>query len=168
MPIRDKFANILTMAVTLSAADTLTFAEISTGLGMQPGRKVAMAMIIDQINYYVGDHALMTTNADNMVMGITTSNLVPDLTNASDRRILDSIEHMRVDFGTAAGGQLFTKPIPHQFFPPLIHAERTIFLGMNSNGLASVVTGRVRIYYRLVELEAAELIELTEVFRLVG
>lgn len=166
----DKYANIATISVQQSAADTITFQELRTNLGVMSGRLGAQAMLIDQINYYysVTAPALMTTAADLIQGAVTISNVPPSLGDAADRRILDMNQLQRVDWGVAASGQMLEMPRIHQFFPPLILAERSIYLGVNSSGLASAITLNVRIYYRTVEISNTELIELLEVFRLVG
>ena len=166
----DRYANIATINVVMSAANTLTFSELSTQLGIQADRKSAIAMLIDQIDYFpsLSDFALMTTAADNLQYGLTISNGVTNLASATDRRIMHSMFVHRVDLGTAGSGQLHLSPYTHQFFPPLILAERTLYLGMSSNGLGAVGSVTCRIYYRTTKLTESELLEITEVFRLVS
>jgi len=166
----DKFANIATIEVVSSGANVLTFQEMRTQVGIQPDRKSANAVIIDEIDYFVNIAALneFTANGDIAKIAITISNAVSDLEDITDRRILHSALLARTDFGTAAGGQFTIMPIVFQFFPPLITAERSLFLAVHTAGLASAMTLRARIYHRVVEIKQAEFIELAEVFRLVG
>lgn len=166
----DKFANIATIQVTLSAANVLTFAEMRTQVGIEPDRKTAIAMIIDEIDYMPGpsSFAEMTATGDELDFGLTISNAVTDLIDISDRRVLHSGYVTRLDLGTAAAGAIIKLPIVHQFFPPLITAERSLFLGFDTIGLASVQALRVRIYHRIVKISQGEFLELAEVFRLVG
>lgn len=165
----DKFANIATIEVTASAANTLTFQALQTGLGIRANRKSADAMIVDQIDYFPAGNSIaeMTTTSDQIAFALTISNAVGNLEDITDRRTLHSGSVRRLDFGTAAGGQLVRLPFRHQFFPPLITAEATIYLGTLSSGLASANVLRCRIYYRVVELSQGEFLELAEVFRLV-
>lgn len=166
----DKYANIATIEVTASSANTLTYQELRTQLGIQPNRRTLMAMIIDEINYYPGEAAIaeMTTTGDSIQMALTISNNPTDLMNVTDRRILHVSLMARMDFGVAAGGVMIELPNKHQFFPPLIMAEKSLYLAINTSGLASAAILRCRIYYRLVEISETEMLELVEVFRLVG
>lgn len=166
---RDRFANLASIEVTLSAANALTFQELRTNVGIDADRNKATAMIIDEIDYQflAADIAQMTTTGDSLNAGITISNSA-SLLDVTDTRVLNTVSLMRLDLGTAAGGVLFESPIVRQFFPPLIVGERSIFLGAISVGLAAAAVVRCRIYYRVEALTQGEFIELAEVFRLVG
>ena len=169
-PLRDRYANIATFDVTETAAGTLTFAELRTSAGIDASRKTATALLVDEIDYFIGvaAYADMTSNGDDILMAITISSSVTDLQDMADSRILHSNIVTRVDFGTAGSAQLVKAPLVSQFFPPLITAERSLFLGVVSAGLASAVNVRARVYYRTVQLTDGEFLELAEVFRLVG
>lgn len=166
----DKFANIATVEVTMSGANVLSFAELRTQVGINPDRKSAAALIIDEIDYLPGTASIgeMTTAADEILMAITISNAVTDIKDITDRRILHAGDLLRKDNGTAASAELVKLPLVHQFFPPLITAERSLYLGMDSVGLASAGILRCRIYHRVVQITQGEFLELAEVFRLVG
>lgn len=166
----DKFANIATIDLTMTAANTLSFQELRTQAGIEPNRKSAIAMIIDEIDYYPSRAMLqeITSGADFIALALTLSNAVSDLEDFADRRILHSAGINRLDSGTATSSKYFRLPWVYQFFPPLITADRSLFLGAISSGLASAGRIRMRIYHRVVEVTQAEFIELAEVFRLVG
>ena len=166
----DKYANIATITVTESSADTLTFAELRTNVGIEPDRKSASAIIIDEIDYFVSRTTLLALNADGdgLRFAITLSNAVTDLEDFSDRRILHSGVLVRLDGGTAGNFVLQQTPLIYQFFPPLVTAERSLFLGVQGQATAVTNVLRCRIYHRVVEITQAEFIELAEVFRLVG
>ena len=166
----DRFANIATILVTASGANTLTFQELRTQVGIESDRKSAQAMIVDEIDYMPNPGALneMTVAADRIDFALTISNAVTDLNDITDRRILHSGYFLRTDFGTAAAAALQKMPFVFQFFPPLITAERSLFLAVNSVGLASAAQMRARIYHRIVRVSQSEFLELAEVFRLVG
>ncbi len=169
-PLRDRFANIMTFAATESAAGVVTFAEVVTNVGIDSSRRTGVAILIDEIDYYVGLATLgeMTANGDDVLAALTISNNVPALEAISDRRILDAMTMTRQDYGTAAGAGVIIRPIVKQFFPPLIMAERSIYLGVQGSGLASPATCAARVYYRTVQITAEEFVEIAEVFRLVS
>ena len=169
-PLRDRFANIMTFVATESATGVVTFAEVVTNVGIDSSRKTGVAILIDEIDYYVGlaTLELMTTAGDDVLAAVTISNNVPALEAISDRRILDAMTLTRQDYGTAASAALIQRPFIKQFFPPLIMAERSIYLGVQGSGLASPATVSARIYYRTIQITAEEFVEIAEVFRLVS
>jgi hypothetical protein len=169
MPL-DKYANIATIDLTMSGANALTFQALQTNLGIEPDRTSANAMIIDEIDYFVKpvQFGQMTTASDVLLMGITISNTLGALDSFSDRRIMHTMQFSRQDFGTAASAQFVKQPFVFQFFPPLVTAERVLYLGMDTTGLGVASECSVRIYYRIVKISQADFIELAEVFRLVG
>jgi len=168
--IRDRFANVASIQTLQTGANVITFAPLATNMGFLGRRDQALAMAIDEIQYspLSGNFPLMTAANDNIIMGITISDQVTDLEDLTDRRVIDFALLQRMDFGTAASGQIIESPLRKQFFPPMITAERTLYLGVDSSGLASAITCRARILYRVETLTGAELVELSEVFRLTG
>lgn len=168
--IRDRFANVASIEVTQAAADTEAFAALATNMGFLGRRDQALAMVIDEIQWQPSDVAFTSLNAegDRMMLALTVSNTLTDLEDMTDRRIIAQMTLGRHDFGTAAGAQSWITPIVKQFFPPLITAERTLYLGIDSISYGVALTGRCRILYRVETLTSAELIELAETFRLTG
>lgn len=166
----DRYANIATMQVPMTAANTLTFADLETGMGIRAGRQAADAMLIDEIDYFIPKGAIedMTTAGDSINLALCVSDGVTSLADFTDRRILNFIQLSRADFGTAGNARISIMPVVRQFFPPLVVGERKIFLGADSGGLASAFTPSARIYYRTVELTQGELLEISEIFRLVS
>ncbi len=166
----DRYANIATISVTMSALNTLTWQELRTNVGVAAGRGKAIAMLIDQIDYFLSAAMIaeMTTAADRIDFGVSISNAVDDLNSFTDRRIVHSGYYLRTDQGAAAAAEFALQPFSFQFFPAIPLAERSLYLGAGSVGLASAGLINARIYYRIAELTDSELLELVEVFRLVG
>jgi len=166
--IRDRFANVASLATTQSAANVLTFSSLATNMGFLGRRDQALAMAIDEIQYFVTRVMAneMDADADSVSAAITSSDQVTNLEDVTDRRIIDAMSVGRIDAGTAANAIFLEFPSRKQFFPPLITAERTLFLAVNSVGLASAGLVRARILYRVETLTGAELVELSEAFLL--
>jgi len=99
---------------------------------------------------------------------LTISSSVTDLRDMGDRNILDMGELTRIDFGTAAGATILKMPIRHQWFPPLITAERRLFLAVQGVSMAAAAQVRARMFYRTERITEGEFLEIAEVFRLVG
>ncbi len=161
----DRYTNLASVTVTMSAANTMTFVELLTGISIGQG----MGMIIDQIDYFPYSTTLtqMTANSDQITMGWTTSNELTALA-LNDRRVLHMSEFSRHDFGTAASAQFIQMPGEHQFFPPLIIAAPRLYFGVNTAGFASAAVVASRLYFRYIELTSQEYLELAETFILVG
>ena len=162
----DRYANIMSGAVQMSAANTITFLAINTGVGLQSKQ----GMLIDQIDYYPTGAAIaeMTTAVDNLQFALTVSNGVTNLFDFTDRRVVHSSILLRADFGTAAAAELVKLPIVNQFFPPLIVAEPTLYFAADTVGLASAALIRFRVYFRFIDLTDRNILEIAQSFVLVG
>jgi len=168
--VRDRFANIAAIETIQSAANILTFSSLATNMGFLGQRDHALAMVIDEIQFAPATATinLMTAGDDEILMAICTSNQVTNLQDLTDNRIIDFSSLKVADVGTPTSRFFLETPFRKQFFPPLITAERTLYLGIDSTGLGGAGTVRARILYRVETLTGAELLELSEVFRLTG
>lgn len=161
----DRFANMASAKVVQSAANTLTFTELITGISLGTG----VGMLIDQIDmiYTKETIALMTSDTDHVEAAWTVSD-APTVLGVNDRRIIDYQQISRHDLGTAGTGILLKQPNIRQFFPPIIVAAPRIYLAMQSAGLASAGTLLSRMYFRYIDLTDKEYLEIAETFILVG
>jgi len=166
--IRDRFANIASLRVVQSAANTLTFASLATNMGFIGRRDQALAMVIDEIQWHIDDVTMdgLVAAADRVMLALCVSNSLTDITDYTDRRILALYEIGCTLAGTAGNAFIHEQPAVKQFFPPLITAERTLFLAVDGNSIPATVTAQCRILFRVETLTAGELVELAEVFRL--
>jgi len=166
--VRDRFANFASIEVVQTSANSLTFASLATNMGFLGRRDQALAMVIDEIQYSPGrtGAALMTAANDHITLALTTSDQITDLEDLTDNRLLDFHEIFMQVIGTPTAIAFIEFPFRKQFFPPIITAERTLFVAIRTAGLASAVTSRIRILFRVETLTGAELVELSEVFRL--
>lgn len=167
--IRDRFANVASIQTVQNGANILSFGSLATNMGFLGRRDQALAMIIDEIQYNptVAGIQLMTVAGDQLALAITDSDQVTNITDLTDRRVLDFHEVSRLA-SSAVGFEQVHLPWRKQFFPPLITAARSLFLAIDSVGLASSVTVSAKILFRVETLTGAELVELSEVFRLTG
>lgn len=164
---QDKYANVARQAVTLSAANTETFAELITGISLGMG----IGMLIDQIDYYINQSHIekLLAAGDSLTMGWTTSSATGALgIDKSTTLHLMSISTGLI-IGTPASGSVTHKqPEIFQFFPPIIIATPRLFLGGVSASLASAIGFNSRIYFRYIDLSTREYLELAEAFVLIG
>lgn len=161
----DRFANVYSVEVTQSGANALTFAELNFGIGLRD----KLAIALDQLFFMnlVASLLLMTTAGDEISIGLTNSDAVTNLNDYGDRRNIYTKNLQRIDFGTAASAQFIESPMVAEFAPPVIMLPTRAFIGIDSVGLASAITQRVRIHYRTVPLTTEQqLTEVLEAFQL--
>ncbi len=161
----DRFANVFTAEVTNSAANALTFTEMNFGITLRD----RVAIVIDTLYFYVSAVTLqqMTTLSDSITCALSVSDQVTDLNDLADRRILAMKSLTRVDFGTAAGGQLIENPMDISFAPPLIALPNRMFFGVDTVGLASASVTQLRMHFRTVSItQDQQLVEVLEAFQL--
>ena len=167
--ISDRFANIASGTVIESAINTLTFQELQFGTSIGQRRGI----IIDQIDYFVQPPTIAgnwVAAADFTIMAWCTRNDIPTLVdNFNDGRVLHMM-HLGIQVYTAVGVNYFQNPYVHQFFPPLIVAPRagSLFLAVQSVSQIAVVGVQSRIYFRFIDLDKEDYLELAEAFDLVG
>lgn len=161
---QDRFANIAAGDVTLTAADALTFDEVLTGISLGVG----VGMLVDEIDYMPTVAALneLVAGGDAIHMGWATSNSVTNLEDIADRRILHAMILKTVIVGAVVSLWTHKTPFVHQFFPPIIVAAPRLFFGADQEGGASARQFRSRLYYRFIELNAQEYLEIAETFQL--
>lgn len=161
MAADDRFANIFTAEVTMTAAQALTFVEMNLGINLRD----RIALVIDQLFIYFSSAALaeMTTTGDSMTFALTISDSVTSIADLGDRRILFSQFMIRQDWGTAASAQIVMNPILVEFTPPLIVLPTRLFFGLDSTGLASAAAATLRMHYRTVNVTSdRQIIEVLE------
>ena len=161
----DRFANVFTAEVVQSATNVLTFGEMVFGITLRD----RVAVVIDELYFYLSAAglALMTAVSDSISMGITVSDQVSDITDLADRRILYTQILIRADFGTAAAAQFIRMPLKESFSPPVLALPNRFYFGVDSAGLASVLTARLRMHFRTEKItQDQQLIEVLETFQL--
>jgi len=162
----DKFPNLLSGRVTLSAADTITFLELQTGaaLGLNLG------LLIDRIDYFptIATINLIVDDADLLVMGIATANSHTDSSILTDARILTVKRLLGQAAGTPANLLIHEQPLVERYDPPLIVAAPKLFLFGASSSLGAAAVFDARIYFRYIKLTTQEYLELAEANLLLG
>lgn len=160
MMAEDRYANRAGIAVTESAAGTITFQELITGVGFNTKK----GMLIDQLDYTLPQAtlALLVGDQDLIRFAIVTSVGVGNLEDPTDLRILHAGQISIQLFGTAGNMNMTRMPLQHQFFPSLIHAHIRIYLAVQSGSLASAATVRARMLWRFVDLSDREVAELVQ------
>jgi len=169
MAEESRFAKIARVGVVQATANQPSFNEFQTGVGLQVGasRGKGMAMLIDEIDYYVPVlEGEMVADLDTIMFGITTSDQVAGLDDFDDQRILHTAS-IGMLF-TTSGQSIIRQPMVYQFFPALIWAEQSLFAAIDGISQPSVAEVNIRIYYRLVELDQQLIFEVAQSFRIIS
>lgn len=170
---KDKFANVATITVTESAANTLTWQKLETGFSLTE----KVAWVISRIEWYVtGDLSTLFNAAnDRLFLALTVYNGLTTLASAAafrDPTILDMYVLSREDFGAAASGIMFERPFIKDFsnLPGggLIVPPAPLYMGAQGVSLASASTNMAKIFYNTLNLKTEDYWELVEARRVIS
>lgn len=158
----DKFSNKLYASVTMSAANTLTFAEIETGIEAFSKQ----AWIIHKLDYFFSNAIgnLLLASDDYIEIALTSNNQMTAL-NLNNAGVVDKFQvngtHTTYespftrDFTTLPGGGLIIAPRP-------------LYLAMNSASIASAGSAQVRGYFTVIpEMSPDEYLDLVDYYRII-
>lgn len=165
----DLFANQAVITCTESAANTLTFKKLETGISLFE----KLAWIIHRIDYYISNRLAAEFNGDgdSLAFALTTTDQLTSLA-LSNAAVLDWMEWMRADYGTAAAMVPAVSPITKDFASlpggGLIVPPNPLYLGVKGTGLVAADTVTVKFYYTNRALSPDEYWELVESRRIIS
>lgn len=155
----DTFANQACITVTESAANTLTFQKLETGISIG----ARQAWIIHRLEYFFDSLSTLNGTTDVLQMGISQSNSWTAV-SAAEPSILDICWFERLDFGTAATGLISFKPLIKDFgaLPGggLLIVPNPLYAFAKGTGCAALTSSKVRVYYTQIDVKDAEFYEL--------
>lgn len=164
----DQFANFFVISVTESAANTLTFKKLETGISLFE----KVAWILHRVEYLVPDDATyFNGTGDNLSFGLSTTDQLTTaaITNAA---IVDWNQIKRTDWGTAASMWLDRQPYVRDFMDlpggGLILPPNPVYAWLKGSGLASAADLTVRGYYTNLQLTPDQYWELVESRRVIS
>jgi len=168
MPVAEKFSNMAYITVTETAANTLTFSKLETGIAPFEKRGWILARLEYFISVSSGDFA---ADADACRYGLSASNSISDV-GIGENAVIDYNLLKRVDFGAAATGLLIEKPQVKDLSTipggGILIAPNPIYIFAYGSNAPNAFTVSCRIYYVSVDLKADEFWELVEMRRMVG
>lgn len=157
---RDQFSNVAYGLVTMSAANTLTFAQIQMGIGLFQG----VGLLIHRVNWWPTRTSLreLVANNDSLQMALTTSNRLTGLVDVTDPAIICckylvsigvAVERYEVplvtDFTSLPGGGKLVPANP-------------LWIGAFTEGAAAASVVRAQIDFSFVQLNDQEYLELIQ------
>lgn len=168
MTEKDVFVNQAYITVVESAANTLTFAKLETGVTIHE----KIGWIISRLDYSMGLAAAnFGAEGDVVEFGISTSDLITTISLRTSA-IVDYNAIRRNDFGTAASGMLTRQPFQKTFanLPGggILVPPNPIYIYVKGGALTSAMTIECRLFYTYKELKLEEFWELVELRRMIG
>lgn len=166
--IQDKYVNKAFVTVTESSINTLTFAELQTGMAMFE----KVAWIIHRIEWFPGNVALreLVANTDILTAALVGNNKMTALT-LGDPAVYDIFSLVAAVSGTPATQFIHSLPIIRDFSSlpgtGLIIPPRPLFVAVKGTGAAAAMIVQVRIMFTYKQLQADEYWELVEATRLI-
>lgn len=169
----DSFANIATIDCLESAANTLTYKKLETGISTFE----KVAWVIHRIDYNCTslDAAVFNANGDGLSCALMTGNQRSSILTTStfsDPTVIDVQFWFRRDLGAAASGNWVITPDMKDFsgmpgggiiVPPI-----PIYGAIMGVGLVSAAQVIMRLYYTTKELSPDEYWQLVEARRIIS
>jgi len=162
----DVFANYAIITVTESAANTLTFKKLETGISLTE----KVGWVINRVEYYLSALNVTQFNAaaDTLYYGLALGNgfSVP----AVDRNeIIDYNSIERIDLGAVATGYFLLKPFIKDLSTlpggGILIPPAPLYLWAKGESLAAAAIVTARIHYTMRNLKVDEYWELVEARR---
>lgn len=168
-PKAEMYPNVATIELTESAANTLTYVQLQTGVSMQE----KVAWIIHRIEYYLDLlSGTLNTDGDSLTVALLNSNRFTTIASAvtyKDPAWIDGAIARRVDLGAAASGFLTIAPMVKDFtnlpgggmlIPPI-----PVFGAIQGVGLGAAGHSLMKLFYTVKTLSTDEYWELVEARR---
>lgn len=167
--VTDKFPQFMYMSITQSAANTLTFGQVSLGMGLFD----YAGLIIQRIEYRLAKAGFqeLVANADEIDIAVTGSNTITAI-GTEQPEVYDRIELYANLVGAAANVNNIKMPIVHDFTGydagGILVPAQDIFIAADSSGCVAAVYAQVRLWYKVIKLTAADFIELVQRLRVLS
>lgn len=164
------FSNLAHIQVIESAANTLTFKKLETGIAVTE----KIAWNLHRIEYYLTtvSAALFNATGDAVSLGLAASNSIVNVEDMSNPSLLDLLTIQRQDIGVAASGFFQDIPRVKDFaaLPAggLLIPPNPLFGFVVGNSLTGAMTVRLRLFYSPVELKVDEFWQLVEAYRVIS
>lgn len=164
----DRFANLAVISVTESAANTLTFKKLETGIALFE----KLAWIIHRVEYYLQlDLTQFAASLDEARFGLATTDQITTPTVAN-QSVLDRMIVRRLDMGTAATGVFVQVPFVKDFtnLPGggLIVPPNPLYGWVQGAASPAAHAVDMRLFYTNYVLKPEEYWELVEARRIIS
>lgn len=161
----DKYVQRMFGQVIESAANTLTYSQIQTGIQTFSKK----AFLVHRVEWWTGDDNLLGDDDDYIQMALMVSNK-PTGISRSDPAVIDMFELHLVANGAPATAEILQIPYVHDFSTlpggGLLIPGYPIFVAVEGVSLASAVTVSMLVFFTIIDLKTEEYLELVEATRM--
>lgn len=162
----DKYVNQAVIEATESAANTLTFKKLETGISLFE----KVAWLIERVEYFFSDYGLLGTT-DSVTFALTTTDQMASL-SLKNAAVIDYMNILDLNDGAPATSFRIIQPTTKDFSQMsgggLLVPPNPFYLGIVGVGLASPATVTAKIFYTTVQLTPDEYWELVESRRIIS
>jgi hypothetical protein len=146
--------------VTMSAANTLTFAAIQMAVGMFQG----IAMLIHRINWRPAITTMreMIAATDSLQFAITSSNRLTSIVDVSEPAIIDQMHFIGIGANTALEKEPYVTDWSQLPGGGKLIPANPLFIAANSGGFGAAGTVRAEILFTFVSLADRDYLELIQ------
>lgn len=167
-PVTDVFVNQAYLEVVESAANTLTFDKLETGISIHE----KVGWIISRLDYwFVYDSTNFAASSDMVRFGISVTNTFTTPA-PGENVVIDYNEVKRVDAGTPATSNLVIMPFTKEFGNlqggGILVPPNPIYVYVQGVALTSAITMKARMFYTVRSLKTEDFWELVELRRMIG
>lgn len=161
--IAGNFASQAVLSVTETAANTLTFTKLETGLSVYD----KIGWVLNRVEFRLGSGvpALFNASGDFLQIALSMSNSLTALSD-DDPAIYTNLMLYRVDYGTAASGMLEPNLYSQDFsgLPQggILILPNPLYLGVRGSSLTAASSVVARIYYTAIELSDTDYFNLVQ------
>lgn len=166
----DIYSNIAAIQCTESAANTLTFQKLETGVSLFEKQ----AWLISRISYWFStwNIAQFADEDDYLDVALCATNNLTSIAALSNPAVLDLLRIQKHEEGTPAAAWFNFQPVSVELSQlaggGLLVPPNPIYLGVKGSGLAAAQTVICRFFYTTVELKAEQYWELVEARRIIS
>lgn len=165
----DVFSNIATISIVESAANTITFKKLETGIPLFE----KVAWVISRLELMFNPlAAAMVADADAVLFALTVSNTIASLASGktqTEPAVLYGGRIIRNDFGAAATGYLSYQPYILDFSTMpgggLLTPPSPLYGAVEGASMQAAITLYMRLYYTQIQLTPDQYWELVEARR---
>jgi hypothetical protein len=164
----DQFANLAVITVVESAANTLTFKKLETGISLFE----KMAWIIARIEYDVAyGMPYFDAHGDQIEMALCATDQITSLGYANNA-VIDKLTITRIDTGTPATSMMAQRPWTKDFSSlpggGLIVPPNPLYAGAKGLSITAAMTVTLRLFYTNLQLSVDQYWELVEARRMIS
>lgn len=164
----DNYANIAAVTAIPSAADAFKSVKFAFPFSIMD----KMGLLLSRIEYFIDAFGYLNSANDYVYAGLSTASSLTSISDPADPMIVDSIRLIRVDYGTAASGDLVQTPIIRDFSTlpggGLLVAPNPLYFWTQTNGASGVISCQCRLWYTYMELSTDDYWQLVESRRVIS